>query len=67
MKLVGKDQLYLTYGMTYEVIAMRLVESIKPYIEYRIIDDVGSECWHKGSSFFTLEEWRDIKLVSLGI
>ncbi len=43
MKLVGKDQLYLTYGRMYEVIAMRLVESIKPYIEYRIIDDIGTE------------------------
>lgn len=62
MKLVAKDnQLFLTYGKLYDVIRMI------PYIEYYIIDDIGTGCWHKVSSFYTVEEFRDIKLKELGI
>ena len=63
MKVFGKDdQLFLTFGKPYEVLSMRLVESIDPYIEYLIVDDIGTLCWHKSSSLFTLEEFRDMRL-----
>ena len=66
MKLVAKeDQLFLTYGKSYESIMIRLIGFGKA--ECNIIDDIGTNCWHKLSSFYTLEEWRDIKLEELGI
>lgn len=74
MIVVGKGALFLTQGKLYSVINTRnawFVESTggdtKPAIEYQIIDDFGTECWHQDSSFYTLEEWRDIKLEELGI
>lgn len=60
MKVFGKDdQLFLTFGKPYEVLS---VKSIDPYIEYLIVDDIGTLCWHKSSSLFTLEEFRDMRL-----
>jgi hypothetical protein len=73
--LIGKDnQLFITHGKSYKI---RLIRFITPFatvddahnfsIEYRIIDDVGTECWHSESSFYKTEEWREKQLEVLGI
>jgi hypothetical protein len=70
--LIGKDnQLFITHGKSYKIRLIRLITPVNDAhnssIEYRIIDDVGTECWHSESSFYKTEEWREKQLEVLGI
>jgi hypothetical protein len=63
-----KDDFYLletenlTIYKSYEVIKENKMEN-----SYTILDDNGSFCKVSAKDFWTLEEWRDIKLKELGL
>ncbi len=63
-----KDDFYLvetenlTISKSYEVIKENKMEN-----SYTILDDNGSFCKVSAKDFWTLEEWRDIKLKELGL
>jgi hypothetical protein len=63
-----KDDFYLvetenlTIYKSYEVIKENKMEN-----SYTILDDNGSFCKVSEKDFWTLEEWRDIKLKELGL
>ena len=65
-----KDDFYLeetdnlTIGKSYKIIKENMT---KPFSTYIIVDDNGSVCTTSAKYFWTLEEWRDIKLSNLGI
>lgn len=76
-----KDDFYLletenlTIYKSYEVIKENKMENVPCVsnpsgwitLSYVILDDNGSFCKVSAKDFWTLEEWRDIKLKELGL
>lgn len=71
-----KDDFYLeetdnlTIGKSYKVLkesVLGIITDLWFSHTYIIVDDNGSVCTASAKHFWTLEEWRDIKLNNLGI
>lgn len=63
-----KDRLNLTIGKEYHSIGHYMNRNDDTIIQnYKVLNDVGRECYYDHSLFYSLDEIRDEKLNKLGL